>query len=423
MTKKNGLYRQVALDRLSSPEELDSLLQVTTVKGWLVLTGVGILMVTAVLWSVFGRLPTKLLAQQCILVKSGGVNIVTASASGRLSDLAVDAGDRVTRGQIIGRIDQYDLLQKIKTDETRLKDVQAQYEQVRALAGQSTRLRDLTWSQQSQNLNAQLAAATQKAKLLKDRIATQTQLLEQGLITQQTLISSQLELTTAQLDAENVKSQIKQLEVTRLDAKKQSENEVILARNQVDEVKRSIALSVREAKNSTLVVSPYTGRVVEVKAAEGQLLERGGALVSIESTGADTNEIEAYIYLPSADGKKVKSGMKVEISPSTAKREEFGFLPALITSVADYPSTDQGLMRVFGNDKVVQQLTGSLPPIQILADLKPSSSNPSRYEWSTRQGPPFALQSGTQCSASITLSEQQPIALVLPILKKNLGMD
>jgi HlyD family secretion protein len=80
-------------------------------------------------------------------------------------------------------------------------------------------------------------------------------------------------------------------------------------------------------------------------------------------------------------------------------------------------------MRVFGNERVVQQLTGLLPPIQILASLKPSPNNLSRYEWSTRQGPPFLLQSGTLCSADITLAEQRPITLVLPILKKSLGLD
>jgi HlyD family secretion protein len=58
-----------------------------------------------------------------------------------------------------------------------------------------------------------------------------------------------------------------------------------------------------------------------------------------------------------------------------------------------------------------------------VAALKSSASNPSRYEWSTRDGPPFTLQSGTSCSASITLSEQRPIELVIPVLRKLIGMD
>jgi HlyD family secretion protein len=418
-----GLFRKVAMDRLSSPEELDSLLQVTSAEGWLALTGICTLIAAIVLWSIFGELPIKVSAEQCILVKSGGVNIVTTSAGGRVSDISVEAGDTVTRGQIIGRIDQYEILQKLKASEGRLKEVEEQYKQALLVSAQSGKLREASISQQEQAAKAQLNAATQKMKLLHDRIGTQTGLLDEGLITKQTLIATQLEFTAAQLDAETMKSQLKQLEVTRQDAINQSKNELMLAENQVDEVKRTITSLSREAKNSTMIVSPYAGRVLEIKATEGQLVERGNALASIESSGDDSNELEAYIYLPADIGKKIKSGMKAEISPSTAKREEFGFLSALITSVADYPSTDQGLMRVFGNEKLVQQLTGTVPPIQILAALKPSPDNPSRYEWSTRKGPPFSVQSGTLCSASITMSARHPIVLVVPAVKKFLDAE
>jgi HlyD family secretion protein len=422
MTKKN-LFRQVALNKLSSPEELDRLLQVTSPKGWIALAGIGVLLVTATVWAVFGKVPTKLVGRQCILVKTGGVSVLTASSTGRLSDLAVEVGDSVTRGQVIGRLEQYDMLQKIEAREARLKEVQAQYDHAQSMAAQAAVLRAATMAQQMQNLDHQLASANQRNALVKDRIETQASLFEQGLITKQTLIASRLEATAAQLDAENVRAQFKQLELARLESKKQSDSEIELARNQLDEVKRSIASMVREAKSFTAIVSPYGGRVLEVKVADGQLLERGTSLLSIESTGVDINEIEAYVYLPASEGKKVHGGMKLEISPSTAKREEFGFLPAFVSAVADYPSTDQGLMRVFGNEKLVQQLSGDQAPIQILASLKPAGDNISHYEWSTRHGPPFSIQSGTSCSASITLSEQRPIELVIPILKKVAGVD
>lgn len=420
MTKKS-LFRQVALNKLSSPEELDSLLQVTSPQGWLALGGVAVLLATATLWAIFGKVPTKLVGQQCILVKNGGVNVLTTAANGRLSDLAVDVGDRVTRGQIIGRLEQYDLLQKIDASNARLKEVQAQYDQAVALAAQSAALREASGRQQEQHLSHQLASANQRLQLLKERIDTQAALFDQGLITKQTLIASQLESAAVQLETENVKAQFKQLEVARLEGKKQSENEVVQARNQLEDVKRTIALMVRDTKNFTAIVSPYAGRVLEVKVAEGQLVERGTALISVESSGVDVNEIEAYVYLPASDGKKVRGGMQVEISPSTAKREEFGFLPAYVATVADYPSTNQGLMRVFGNDKLVQQLSGAQAPIQITAALKSSASNVSHYEWSTRAGPPFSIQSGTACSAAITLTEQRPIELVIPMLKKAIG--
>lgn len=419
--KNKELFRQVALKRLSSPEELDSLMQVTSPQGWLALAGIAVLLASVGVWSVAGRVPTKLMGQQCILVKNGGVNILTTSASGRLSDLAVEAGDTVARGQIIGRLEQLELLQKIKAGEDRLAEMEAHYAQAVEHARQDAGLRDAATQQQSQQLARQLASAQQKRRLLEERIKSQSELLDAGLITKQTLINSQLELTAAQLEADTVKSQVKQMELTRLEARRQSDNDVEQIRNQLEDIRRNMTLMGRETKSATAIVSPYSGKVLEVRATEGQLVERGTQLVSIESTGSDVNELEAFIYLPAADAKKVGRGMKVEISPSTAKREEFGFLPAYVAAVADQPSTDQGLMRVFGNDKLVQQLTGTLAPIQIMAALKPSAQNVSHYEWSTRGGPPFAVQSGTSCSAAVTLNEKRPIELLIPIVKKLFG--
>jgi HlyD family secretion protein len=301
--------------------------------------------------------------------------------------------------------------------------VQIQYDHALSLVGQNEKSREIASSQQKQGSLFQLSTADQKATLLHERIETQAALYDQGLITKQTLIGSQLELSSVLLEQKTIGTQIKQLDVARLEAKKQSENELAQIKIQVEDAKRAVAMMVRETKEFATIVSPYTGRVLEIKASEGQLVERGTPLVSIELSSSDTNEIEAYVYLPAAEGKKVRGNMTVEVSPSTARREEFGFLRASVTSVADYPSTDQGLMRIFGNEKLVQNLIGGLPPIQIRATLIPSSSSLSRYQWSTRSGPPFSIQSGTSCSAAITISEQRPIELVLPILKKALEVS
>lgn len=65
------IYRKVALERLSSPEELDSLMQVTTPKGWLALLSLGLLILVALLWGIFGRIPTKVFGQGIILERRG----------------------------------------------------------------------------------------------------------------------------------------------------------------------------------------------------------------------------------------------------------------------------------------------------------------------------------------------------------------
>ena len=53
MPGKKDIYRQSALDRLSSPEHLEDLMQVIGLKGWIALSGLCIILVGAyhcILW-------------------------------------------------------------------------------------------------------------------------------------------------------------------------------------------------------------------------------------------------------------------------------------------------------------------------------------------------------------------------------------
>jgi len=67
------IFRKAALERLSSPEQLDQLMQVTTPKGWLALIALAGLLVTAVILGFVGSIPVTVTGQ-CILLNRGGVN-------------------------------------------------------------------------------------------------------------------------------------------------------------------------------------------------------------------------------------------------------------------------------------------------------------------------------------------------------------
>jgi hypothetical protein len=51
------IFRKESLERLSSPEQLDQLMQVVSPKSWLPLTSLFFLMALALIWGIFGRIP------------------------------------------------------------------------------------------------------------------------------------------------------------------------------------------------------------------------------------------------------------------------------------------------------------------------------------------------------------------------------
>jgi HlyD family secretion protein len=68
-------FRKVALERMSSPEQLDQLLRVTTPKSWLALLSLIALLAVSVAWGYWGQLTTRVPGQG-VLIRAGGVQNV-----------------------------------------------------------------------------------------------------------------------------------------------------------------------------------------------------------------------------------------------------------------------------------------------------------------------------------------------------------
>jgi hypothetical protein len=73
--EQKELFRKAALARLSSPEELDQLMQVTTPKGWLALLGLVGLILVALMWGVLGHIPTIAQGQGVLLKQEGSTGL------------------------------------------------------------------------------------------------------------------------------------------------------------------------------------------------------------------------------------------------------------------------------------------------------------------------------------------------------------
>ena len=53
------LFRKEALKRIHSPEDLDSVIKLTMPLGWLTVIIISLLLIIAVVWSLFGSLPHR----------------------------------------------------------------------------------------------------------------------------------------------------------------------------------------------------------------------------------------------------------------------------------------------------------------------------------------------------------------------------
>ncbi|HEX2916142.1 MAG TPA: NHLP bacteriocin system secretion protein [Chloroflexia bacterium] len=98
-----AVYRQSAIDRLATPEELDNLIQVTSRKSWIALIGLAMVVIVAIIWGFLGAIPSVMQARG-VLIKPDGILDIKSAEAGSLLNLSVVPGQSVKQGQVIGQV-------------------------------------------------------------------------------------------------------------------------------------------------------------------------------------------------------------------------------------------------------------------------------------------------------------------------------
>ena len=105
MPQKNQIFSQEALDKLRSPEKLETMLPITTPASWVALISILVLLFSIVLWSIYGAFTVKADGMGLIMDSAGIMNI-SHIASGKISQLYVRPGMTIKKGDLIAHMEQ-----------------------------------------------------------------------------------------------------------------------------------------------------------------------------------------------------------------------------------------------------------------------------------------------------------------------------
>ncbi len=414
MSEQDRIFRQAALDKLSSPEQLDQVMQVITPRGWLALLAALLLLGTASVWSVLGRLPNRVTGQG-ILIRPGGVLVVAAHGTGTVREIMVQPNDPVLPGQVIAELYQPEL--EIKRHQAELAQQRLQEEQTDLKEyHRAERQAQETDLEKQRVLFRRIASDYEKqVEALKLRVAAGEKLKEAGIETELTLLDGRVALHNAEHDLARVHLQLEQLDLAWLQSEQRRRQDWLAMEQRIQENAREVEWARSMYTLNSRVVSPYSGEVLEVVAKRGQPVEANAPIISVQS---DSRALEVRLYLTPSDGKLVRTNMPVQLNPVSVKKEEYGLLLGRVGSVSAFPATPQAMLSRLENPALVSEFTRGGAPIEVVVSLDPSPDTPSGYAWTSHEGPPESLTSGTLCSGSITLSRRAPISLVVPLLKK-----
>uniref|UniRef100_B8HRD5 Secretion protein HlyD family protein n=1 Tax=Cyanothece sp. (strain PCC 7425 / ATCC 29141) TaxID=395961 RepID=B8HRD5_CYAP4 len=478
------LFRKESLDRLSSPEALDQLIQIVAPRDWLPLLTLAILVLVGVGWSIWGQIPTTV-SGRGVVIRPRRIVEIQSPIAGQLEELKVEVGDCVAKGpevtpspSVIALVNPTDLKQQLQLQREKLQQLQNQNRTAAELELERLQLEKSSREQQRRTLQQRLQqvetlnprlreqnrVALQQQKLsveqrlkdaeatvpvLQQRLERRRSLYQAGALDQDTFLQAEQEYRQSLQVVAELKAQLKQLDVeaTRVQQEyleaytalsqletqlrdlaaqeKSLQQEVLTAatarKDQLLEVQQQIQRLEQQIVRNSMIRSPYPGCILELAVVPGQILSPGMRLGTLQvNTASDT--LKAISYFPVSEGKRIKPGMIIQVTPSTVKRERFGGILGKVTAVSSFPVSKAAAISLLGSTELAGDLLGSAPQIEVQSVLQTNAQGV--YQWSSSRGPKdFSLSSGTTTTDQVIVEQQAPITFVLPILRQWTGLN
>jgi HlyD family secretion protein len=249
---------------------------------------------------------------------------ISADTMGRVTGLAVNEGDRVSKGQFLLEIDPRNLRSRVESGEASLQASASQAEQLR-LALESAKL---------------------SLKLAQDNFNRQQELWKGGLTTRETLERAENELKSQQanlrVQEQNVRTQ--QLRIAQ---------------------ERASLSSARYDLSKVRIESPITGIVTRRNIEEGETAVTGtmNNAGTVLLTIADMSVIEAEVEVDETDIPNVQLGQKAKVTIDAMPGKTF---TAKVTEIGNSPiqAAGQAASAQATNFKVVLTLDGAVPDVR-----------------------------------------------------------
>jgi len=277
---QNAIFREAALERLSTPDRLDAGLTVVKPAGWALIWGITALVVGGLIWGCVVIVPVTVTGEG-ILLAPGGVLDVTSVSAGRVQKFVAQVGDIIHVDQVVAEIAQPQMQQELETAEAELKDAIDLHARTDEFQRRRDAVRTVATEQRRKALNETIDVLGANIKLMEERLAIREDFAKKGLSTRDKYLESKLEVGKQQQELAANRVSLTQLNDEEVRARTDDEKELLSLNLKVAIAERKVAALKTHLQNETHVKSPYEGKIAELKLNVGELVERGTSLFTI----------------------------------------------------------------------------------------------------------------------------------------------
>jgi HlyD family secretion protein len=416
-----GRFKEPALKGINSSEQFGQRIKVIPPATRLLAASTAVICLAALVWAVFGAVPTRVIGRGVVLSAQEGNFSVAAIAAGPVVEMLVKPGARVVAGQPIAIVEQKLLLTRIENALAEVERLEANFALLRAANAAQIISSDEAAKRQLAAIDEQVAANEVRRDRLRELVANYANLRSKGMISQNEFIAKQEQYDLTALELANAKARKVEVELAAAtkrdnlaDIERQKQAEIDLKRSGVDRLRV-------EMEVGSFVRSPISGIIREIRLGRGDVATAGSVVATV---GPDQQSYyQVMALLRGKTRKRAAPGMEVAIVPDSIKKEEYGSMKGRVTAVSDEDVSVEHVDQIVHNDQLTKNLFGGEPALLAYVELVPTKDNPSGFEWWSGTGPPYKITAGSVATVDIIVERVRPITLIIPALRKLLSLE
>jgi HlyD family secretion protein len=365
----------------------EDLMQVTSVRSWLLLGSIIVVLASVIVWSVTTQLPERIEGKG-VLQTEAGTQQITAAGEGLVHELKLQPGAQVEKGQVVGTI-------RAAAANEASRAAQATYDEARRRYDQQVQAENAVIA----TLRAELQRKQQVVGDKQAQYKRQLDNLAKKVVTQAIVDAAKRELDFARIDVTS----------TEMSIRARNRNIETLG-SDVEQARINLARTLGTAAQITQITSAVAGRVTYVHRRPGDTVYGGQAIADVESSAAGS-VVEIIAYVAARNGKRILPGQQARLAVAGVNPNTSGYLRGEVKSVSDYPVSPALAQRMLKEDSVKEA--------SYEVKVRPVTTDAGGYVWISGSGNDAAVRTGTKVDVFVEVSERRPITLVLPLGREN----
>ena len=343
---------------------------------------------------------------------------VRAKADGLVSDLFVDIGDKVNKGQMLAELilsnRQAEAKAALKEKDLASKSQALAYQHIPNQLNQQIISLEKLLSTTNQSIKKQQKVLDkQRSNIIKYK-----KLLDQGYLSEIEFLKYQEKLVSYESTVGETKGKYNKLLAERASTERKLRDSINEVNSRLADATKTQQVSLNNLNYAKSLSATSSGKVIQISSWEGDAVTKGQELFVISP--AKGKLIGTFLVDASSSGR-IKIGDKVIISPQSSPAARYGYIEGLVTGVTDYPTDSRALAAYIGSQSlsdIIYKKGESKSPLMVNVELQMKNGKPV---WIGSKGPPWPIKSGELATAKITYQLRLPISYISPFIRTITG--